>query len=625
MINKYKSQEYLITNGLGGFSSGTVLGPKSRKYQGVLNASLEAPIKRHLLISDLKTHVLTNNKSYILECKTGQDCLENFDGMIHPTFDYKIHHVTVKKTIAMVHLENTTTVIYDIKTQDQAATIQAEIFSNFRDHHDLIEDDFIYPEINIQANKVKLSHPLSNVYVLGFGSFNKLETWSEPIQYEIETRRGQPDTERQYSPGYFEITLAPWTEKRIGIVFSTENKGHNFESILEKSTNRLKKIMANHSKKEQILRKACDQFIVYRKSTHAHSVIAGYPWFTDWGRDTMIALRGLTLSTNRYDLAKSILETFLNYERDGLIPNMFPDENSSPMYNTIDGTLWLFVALYDYYQASQDGDFIRSYWTKLNHIINKHIKGTLYHIKVDTDGLLSGGDASTQLTWMDVKIDGIVVTPRHGKAVEINSLWFNALSIMSYFSKELALKSEINFDLHAKKCHESFNLKFWNEKASALYDVIQNGIPIDRMRPNQIFAVSLPFSLLDKDKEKHVVDQVTKYLLTPFGLRSLSQDHPEYIGQYDGDVYKRDFAYHQGTVWGWLMGPYLEAHYKVYQDSIFVNKQLDGLLNHLDDTGIGTLSEVFYGNPPHYPRGCFAQAWTVSEAMRIYNIMNKSS
>lgn len=244
--------------------------------------------------------------------------------------------------------------------------------------------------------------------------------------------------------------------------------------------------MGNQSTKEQILKKACDQFIVYRRSTEAHSVIAGYPWFTDWGRDTMIALRGLTLSTKRYELAKSILETFLKYEKDGLIPNMFPDENSSPMYNTMDGTLWMFVALYDYYQASQDRAFIASHWAKLDHIIHKHLQGTNYHIKVDTDGLLSGGDPSTQLTWMDVKIDSIVVTPRHGKAVEINSLWFNALKIMAYFSRTLSLESDLDFDGHAKKCYESFNLKFWNEQSKGLFDVIQNDQAIDQIRPNQI-------------------------------------------------------------------------------------------------------------------------------------------
>jgi predicted glycogen debranching enzyme len=623
MINQHLEKEYVITNGLGSFCSGTVMGPKTRKYHGILNASLEPPIKRHLLISDLKTHIQTKERTYTLESQSSYQYLQSFDTHVHPTFNYKLNQVQVKKTIAMAYLENTTVVVYDILTQDEAITLQAEIFSNFRDHHDLVDKDNF--SLNIKANKnlVTLSHSLANVYISGFSDFHHIEKWHDASKYIIESRRGQPDTEEHFSPGYFEITIPAHTQKRVGLVFTTEESPQNYDDVLKNSRTRLLEIMGRGDTLEQQLNRACDQFIVYRKSTNSHSVIAGYPWFTDWGRDTMIALRGLTLSTKRFKLSKSILETFLNYERDGLIPNMFPDENSPPMYNTIDGTLWMFVALYDYYEATNDQTFIKSHWLKLEAIINKHLQGTIYDIKVDDDGLLSGGSPSTQLTWMDVKIDGIVVTPRHGKAVEINSLWYNALKIMSYFSQTLTLSSNIDFHQHALHCYESFNLKFWNKDSNGLFDLIQDEQAINKIRPNQIFAVSLPFSLLDYKKKKYVVDQVTKHLLTPFGLRSLSPEDSEYIGQYDGDVYKRDFAYHQGTVWGWLMGPYLEAHYKVYKDKNYIEKHLYGLLDHLNDTGIGTLSEVFYGDHPHYPRGCFAQAWSVSEAMRIYQLVKE--
>jgi predicted glycogen debranching enzyme len=290
------------------------------------------------------------------------------------------------------------------------------------------------------------------------------------------------------------------------------------------------------------------------------------------------------------------------------------------MYNTIDGTLWLFVAVYQYLEQTDDQTFVTSIYPTLERIIKKHIEGTVYNIHVGTDGLLSGGDKTTQLTWMDVKIDGVVVTPRHGKAVEINALWYNSLMIMNDISKNLGQAETVDYLKHAALCKTGFK-KFWNKNDDCLFDLIQDNQPINHIRPNQIFAVSLPFSLLSKEKELAVIKKVEEELLTPFGLRSLSKDHIDYKPIYNGDVYQRDYAYHQGTVWGWLIGPYLEAHYKLHNNKEYIQQKLQGLFTHLDDTGIGSISEVFSGNEPHHARGCFGQAWSVSETLRVYKMI----
>lgn len=617
-MSKYTDQEYLITNGLGGFCSGPIQGPPTRKYHAYLNASLNPPIERHVLLGDLLTKLTINEETFVLE---RQNLLESFSNHPHPCFDYKVKDVHIRKTIAMAYLENTTAIQYDISTQENPITIQVQVYTNIRDHHDLTEKDGFTYKTEVEGTHLHLHHKKTSLHLQGFGQFISLNTWSAPLVYAIESRRGQPDVDHHFIPGYYQISIPANTKVSLGLTASTQANVSSPQLIIQKDKERLLKVMGHGPDLEKKLLKACQQFVVYRQSTQGHSVIAGYPWFTDWGRDTMIALRGLCLATKDYALAKSIISTFIDYEDHGLIPNMFPDTNSKPLYNTIDGTLWMFIGLYDLYQSTKDSTYIKGLWPKLEKIMHSHISGTIFDIKVDHDGLLQGGNPSTQLTWMDVKIDGIVVTPRHGKAVEINSLWYNALKIMAYFKADLKLSSTIDYEDYAQRCLLAFNTAFINDQG-CLYDLIQDGKAIDKIRPNQVFAVALPFSILPYENEKNIVDQVSQHLLTKRGLRSLSQDDPDYIGSYDGDVYKRDFAYHQGTVWGWLMGPYLEAHYKVYNDKAYVHDQLQAYLNHFDDTGIDTLSEVFYGDAPHHARGCFAQAWSVSEAMRIYRLIN---
>lgn len=630
MNKKIIENEYLITNGIGGFSSSSVSGANTRKYHSILNASLNPPVDRHVLLSRIVSQVTIKQVSHTLESTLHENkildhsqYLTAYDYYPLPTFTYQIGDVQVKKTLAMKYGENTSVVHFEIETSNDPIKFESQLHINCRDHHDLSKKgDFNY-HIEQKGKHLSLSNKIVNFKITGYGDFHSINQWAEPEFYLIESRRGQDNIDINYIPGVFQIEIPSHTSIEFGIIASTGSIHESSDRIINDEIIRRSLLSNTDDIIEKKLQIACDNFIVDRHSTQSKTVIAGYPWFTDWGRDTMIALPGLTLATGRYKDAKDIIETFIKYEKDGLIPNMFPDNNIEPMYNTIDGTLWMFISVFHYYNATKDSTFIQEIFPTLEKIIQNHLDGTLYNIHVEEDGLLSGGDETTQLTWMDVKIDGHVVTPRHGKAVEINALWYNALNIMDYLEKRCALNSPIDFMYYASKCFESFNLKFWNQNKSCLYDVIQNQLPIDNIRPNQIFAVSLPFGLLEEEKEKDIVNIVEKELLTPNGLRSLSQDHKDYCPKYDGDVYSRDYAYHQGTVWGWLIGPFLEAHYNVYQDKDYVKGKLVTYLNHLDQIGLGGVSEVFHGNAPHNPRGCFSQAWSVSEAMRLYKLISE--
>ncbi|MCH4890781.1 glycogen debranching protein [Acidaminobacter sp. JC074] len=627
MFNQLIDKEYIITNGLGGFSSSSLTGANTRKYHSILNASLNPPVNRTVLLSRLLTTININDKDHVLESTMheGQTIdntkyYQSFSDLPLPTFTYNVEGCEIKKEIAMVYGQNTSAVVYTIKTKEPLK-LSVELHLNARDHHDLSsEGDFNYT-LEGSDTHLLFKNDLADLYIDGFGHYETINQWAEKEYYKIEERRGQEDIDQNYIPGKFVISIPENTTKRIAVIASTQSIEKDFESIITDELNRREGLYNGQDTTMKRLIIGCDHFIVDRQSTKSKTVIAGYPWFTDWGRDTMIALPGLTLSTERYEDAKDIIRTFIKYEKEGLIPNMFPDDNVEPMYNTIDGTLWLFIAVYEYVQKTGDIDFFKEIYPTLNRIVGKHIEGTTYQIHVDTDGLLSGGDPTTQLTWMDVKIDGVVVTPRHGKAVEINALWFNALNIMDKLTRQAQIDQSIDYKKYSLSCKESFNKRFWNEANNSLFDLIQDDQPVDRIRPNQIFAVSLPFSILNQDKEKAVIEMVEKELLTPFGLRSLSRDHADYKPVYDGDVYKRDYAYHQGTVWGWLIGPYLEAHYKTYKDKAYVLDKLQGLFDHLNDTGMGTISEVFSGDHPHHARGCFGQAWSVSETLRIYKMI----
>lgn len=460
------------------------------------------------------------------------------------------------------------------------------------------------------------------------GKFTELDdTWFYNMDYAVERERGLSSTEDHYIPGYYDVEIKPLEEKCITFVATVEKSinHRDGQKIIEKEKKRLKKLIDKAGYKDELAKRlvlAADSFIVHRESTNAKTIIAGYPWFTDWGRDTMIALTGLTLSTRRFEDAKEILYTFSKYVKDGLIPNMFPDAGHEPPYNTVDAALWYFEAVNKYVKYTHDYKFIKeNIYKGLKEIIEFYSKGTHFNIKADEDCLITAGDEHTQLTWMDAKVGDWVVTPRHGKAVEINALWYNALKVMSQLSKHFKEDYTL-YDEMAEKVKKSFVDSFWNKDKKCLYDCLTESYKDDKVRPNQILAVSLSYPIIEGEKAKSVVDTVLKELYTAYGLRSLSPKEKEYVGVYVGDQYRRDGAYHQGTVWTWPLGHFITAYLKVNNYSPEAKKMalrfIEPFKDHLEDACLGSISEIFDGNEPLIPRGCFAQAWSVAEILRAY-------
>jgi predicted glycogen debranching enzyme len=455
--------------------------------------------------------------------------------------------------------------------------------------------------------------------------------------YRVEKARGYEHTEAQHSPGSFECTLAPGGVLALGITSDgwsclERDPTEVFARELERERRLLRQAPeAARSGVPARLVLAADQFIIdppraadaaraRALGLDVRSVIAGYHWFTDWGRDTMISLDGLTLATGRYREAAAILRTFQHYVRDGLIPNYFPDGESEGVYHTADATLWFFHAVDRYLQCTGDETLLRDLFPTLRSIIEHHQRGTRFHIGVDpADGLLRQGAEGYQLTWMDAKVDGWVVTPRRGKAVEINALWFNALRLMATWAERLGHDAGPYLSA-AELAHASFNRRFWNEPLQCLFDVVdgEDGKDDAAIRPNQVFALSLKHPVLRRDRWEPVLERVRRELVTPVGLRSLAPGHPDYKPTYDGDLRTRDAAYHQGTVWGWLIGHYVDATLKVNPDLKAARALLRGLEEHLLHTGIGQISEIFDATEPYRPRGCVAQAWSVAEALRVF-------
>lgn len=635
-FDKGIEKEYLLTNGLGSFCSSTVIGANIRKYHGLLNASLAPPVKRWLLLSKIDAIVNIGQKSYNLQGNDfvgrrdeGYKYLRKFSSNPLPKFTYGIDDVTIEKEIAMKYGENTVSVVYKVETGNQRISMDFIPYTNFRNHHDVSKKgDFKYKQyykngiLSLVEEKTGLT-----LKIISNCSYLEDEDWSLPMYYSNEDERGLDCIDFHFIPGRFTYDMEPHSSYTIYFIATIEDDVElDALSIIEREKNRRKELINKAGYKNNMINDlvlASDQFIVKRHSTGTKTVIAGYPWFTDWGRDTMIAFTGLTLITKRYQDAKEILLTFTNYIKDGLIPNMFPDENTGPLYNTVDGTLWFFQAVYNYLRYTEDVDTVRKeIYPYLKDIIKHHIKGTINDIYMDSDGLLTAGGPGTQLTWMDVKVNGWVVTPRHGKAVEINALWYNALKIMETLANQFDDNGNEYKEL-AEKVKKSFLNKFWNEEKECLYDVIQDGKPLSYIRPNQIIAVSLPFTMLDNDKGKSVVRKVYEKLFTPYGLRSLARDEKEYIGKYKGGVLQRDAAYHQGTVWPWLIGPFVEAYVKVHNYSDKSIKRAKEILDlfylHMKDGCIGSICEILDGDEPFIQRGCPAQAWSVAEVLRVYS------
>jgi predicted glycogen debranching enzyme len=643
-------REWLLTNGIGGYAASTLILSNTRRYHGLLVASFRPPGDRHLILSKIDESIEIDSQTFNLSSfKTGDFVMKGWHYLQKaefeplPCFTYLAGGVLVEKKVCLIFGENTVLLQYRIiNGRDLPAVMRLTPLINYRDHHHTSKSYHMKFEDRAFEKGVEIiPYGLDRTIVTACseGTYNSaFDSWFRGMRYSIEEERGLEAFEDHHIPGSFDVQIEKGSEKVIHIICSTEKRlTSNPAASMEKLFSNAQVMIGREEKRLVDLRQpakygddefaaalaaAADNFIVYRSSTKAKTIIAGYPWFSDWGRDAMIALPGLTLVTGRFGDAEEILRTFSKYERQGLIPNMFPEGNDDPLYNSVDAALWYFEAIGKYLRYTGGYEFIKNtLYPSMQEIIESFKNGTINKIFVDSDGLVSAGDEGMQLTWMDAKVGSWVVTPRHGKAVEINALWYNALKLMEKLADHFGEDSS-GYSADAAKTAGTFEAKFWNEEQGCLYDAINGDFRDSSIRPNQIMAVSLLYPILEGDKAKSVVDKVWKELYTPFGLKTLSSGSPDYRGIYLGDQYNRDGAYHQGTVWAWLLGHFVSAFIKVYGTEGKYGEHAKAFLepfrDHLRDAGIGSVSEIFDGDAPHYPRGCFAQAWSVAEILRCY-------
>ena len=629
-------REWLETNGIGGFASGTINGCNSRRYHGLLVAATKPPVGRFVLLSKLEETLIVNGRRFELSTNRypgvvhpqGFQFLQQFRLNPFPTFTFSVDGTEIEKTVFMVQGQNTTVIDYRISGMKQLIKAELEIrpLIAFRDYHSLShENRRINGSIDEQAEQISLSpYPgLPSLYLANNAdSIEATGDWYRTFEYDAERERGLDFQEDLFNPCV--LRFDPNSSARATVIASTEpQKTTAAEEYRQRELLRRRNITQQSPVGDEFVRAltaAADQYIVSRGDQN--SVIAGYHWFSDWGRDTMIALPGLTLPTRRYEVARGILRTFAQHVDQGMLPNRFPDLGDTPEYNTVDATLWFFEAIRAYLAYTGDVAFVeQELYEVLGDIVNWHVRGTRFGIKLDSAGLLNSGEAGAQLTWMDAKVGDWVVTPRRGKPVEIQALWYNAVCIMEEIASCLGDDSaKKRYNSMAALTKWSFNRLMWNEKGGYLYDVINGGPPDASIRPNQIFAVSLRHSMLSPERAKQIVSIVQEHLLTPCGLRSLAPSEPHYRGRYTGDGASRDGAYHQGTVWPWLMGAFITAYIKVNGGSDMARRQaevwLAALKEHLADAGVGHISEIFEGDAPHRPVGGIAQAWSVAEVLR---------
>jgi len=628
-------REWLETNGLGGFASATVNGCNTRRYHGLLVAATKPPVGRFVLLSKLEETLIIDGRRYELGTNSypgvvyprGFQYLMEFRLDPFPTFTFGVETTEIEKTVFMVQGENTSVIQYRIS--GEAAGVQLEIrpLIAFRDYHTLTHaNEALNGTIDQQPWQISVS-PYAGLPALYLANnADEIEStgnWYRNFEYEAERERGLDFTEDLFNPCVLLFDLN--STSKATIIASTETHDVNAaEEYREGEISRRRDNALHLRVGDDFVRSlatAADQYIVSRGEQK--SVIAGYHWFSDWGRDTMIALPGLTLPTRRCDVARSSLRTFAQHVDRGMLPNRFPDAGETPEYNTVDATLWFFEAVRAYLAYTADLDFVQQeLYSVLSDIIAWHVRGTRFGIKLDSAGLLNSGESGVQLTWMDAKVGDWVVTPRRGKPVEIQALWYNAVCIMEDIAGRLGDESaRKRYNSMAAVTKWSFNRLLWNEKGGYLYDVVNGGSPDASIRPNQVFAVSLPHSMLSSERAKQVAGIVQQHLLTPYGLRSLAPSDPQYRGRYAGDGASRDGAYHQGTVWPWLLGPFITAYIKVNAGSESARRQAESWLaplkDHLADAGLGHISEIFEGDPPHRPVGCIAQAWSVAEILRV--------
>ena len=664
------SREWLVTNGIGGYASGTIAGVLTRRYHGLLIAALKPPLERTLLVSKYDASVLYDGEEYPLFTnhwgasaippKSGgpRGAIEP-QGYLHiesfrlegttPVWTFANANALLEKRIWMEYGKNTTYVRYNFVQGSSPLELRIKAIVNYRDHHASTRAGDWEMQVNPVENGLRFSahKDATPYYLLSSGATASAQhQWYQNYYLSIEAFRGLEELEDNLYSGEFQAELMPGNS--ITLVASTEptpNLDGN-SAFIERQTyeqnllaiatpfwqqtshtpKNKEKIRVNPRSSASQLILAADQFIVQRPSKDepdGRSIIAGYPWFGDWGRDTMIALPGLTLTTGRPDVARGILRTYARFVDRGMLPNRFPEIGEQPEYNTVDATLWYFEALRLYHATTGDDELLAELFPVLVDIMEWHQRGTRYSIHMDpVDGLLYAGEPGVQLTWMDAKVGDWVVTPRIGKPVEINALWHNALRVLAGFAERMGDSGE-KFHLMAERISQSL-ARFWNGAAGFCFDVIDGPDGDDSsLRPNQLLAVSLPNSPLTPEQCRQLVDACAQHLLTPHGLRSLAPFEADYQGLYGGNQRQRDGSYHQGIVWGWMIGPFVAAHLRVYQDKALARSFLSPLIEHLKEHGVGSISEIFDGGPPFTPRGCTAQAWSVAEVLRVWEMTDE--
>ncbi|MEO8258430.1 MAG: amylo-alpha-1,6-glucosidase [Acidobacteriota bacterium] len=666
------TREWLVANGLGGYASGTIAGVVTRRYHGPLVAALGAPHGRTVMLSHIAEQVRIGGRKIEIGGRERTSDAPDAQGTGYlvefrleaglPVWRYDVDGYLIEKRVFLPHLQNTVYVMYELCATPRGRQDGPAVHDGDADRIELL----LRPSVNFRHQESPVSQPLGSPYQLhadrhnheialpGSGlpplrlvlhgnvaAFVAKEKRIVNILYPVEESRGYQARGDLWSPGYFRLTLAPGAPATL--IGSTESwptiGGMTPMEALEAERSRRRRLLAQAVPEardgigaELVL--AADQFIIApvgraeeeararAAGDEVRTVIAGYHWFTDWGRDTMISLEGLTLATGRHVEAGYILRTFAHYVRDGLIPNMFPEREKEGLYHTADATLWFFHAISRYLKQSDDQLTLPLLFPTLKAIVAWHVRGTHFGIHVDPhDGLLTQGAAGYQLTWMDAKVDDWVVTPRRGKAVEINALWYNAIRLMQAWAAELGDSGAAGYGAQAEQIYASFNERFWYSAGGYLYDIVDcdRGGDDPKCRPNQVLSIALPHEVLARERWEPVMRTVGEQLATPVGLRSLAPGDPDFQARYYGDLRARDAAYHQGTVWGWLVGPYVDAWLKVYpDDQAGAWQAMEGFIPHLDEACIGSVSEVFDAAAPFTARGCIAQAWSVAELLRIW-------
>jgi predicted glycogen debranching enzyme len=658
-FGEFIEKEWLVTNGLGSYASSTVLGINTRKYHGLLVAALDPPGNRTVCVSKLDEDVIVGDDVYRLGSNEfhdliypdGYKLIGQFTLDPFPTYSYDVGKVEVTKTVFLPKLKNAVAITYKLTNKNNSdITVRLYPLLTCRYFHTVVYRMKVPLNFTLESSGTQFQavfqRPQAAIAcrIIG-GEFKEKVNWLNHIHYRDELQRGEADVDDCFQPGYFEVQVPANAEKVFAVTFAVSHESRQAQEVLDSVGGTVQEVNASLNQelrqKSELLADfyrghpevpmsdwlnwillAADSFLV-EDTEGKKAVIAGYHWFEPWGRDTFISLPGLMLVTGKYNEAKDILQTFMQYSKSGLIPNFVSDKSGIPVYDTVDGTLWYVNSVLQYVKYTGHFGFVKDeLWEKLQGIVENYQRGTLFGIKVDEDGLLMHGP---RLTWMDASVGNDVITPRTGKAVEIQALWYNTLRTMEMLANKFE-ESQLaeKYGAMADQTRQSFNTKFWNSKGGCLFDVIGDRAPDASIRPNQIFAVSLDYTMLDNEKSQKAVDTVNRELVTPYGLRTLSLGDPKFVGKCSGDSRSRDMAYHNGTIWPWLLGPYVTAFLKVNDYTPQAKKQaLENLILPLFTVGIhqgglGTINEIYDCDPPNEPRGCISQAWSVAEPLRAY-------